>query len=138
MSHKKIKIVFKILQPRDTEPVGNSVIKFAHLDSTVTTFETPLLSSLRKESMNLNHDKERKRMIKNKLNSLIKKRVEINHTESTLSVDNKKNLESAVVMQIKMLEEEIEKIEKQQPVAEYSDQSLIDNIRYTEWQEMRI
>ena len=131
-------VVFQILQPRDTEPVGNSVIKFAHSYSTVTTFETPLLSSLRKESMNLNHDEERKMMIKNKLNSLIKKRVEINRTESTLSVDNKKNLESAVVMQIRMLEEEVQKIERQQQEAEYSAQSLIDNISYTESPGMRI
>ena len=70
-------------------------------------------------------------MIKNKLNSLIKKRVEINQTESTLSVDNKKNLESAVVIQIRMLEEEIKKIEKQQPEVEYSEHSVIDNISYT-------
>ena len=114
------------------------MIKFAHSDSTVTTFETPLLSSLRKESMNLNHDEERKMMIKNKLNSLIKKRVEINQTESTLSVDNKKNLESAVVMQIRMLEEEVQKIERQQQEAEYSAQSLVDNISYTESPGMRI
>ena len=80
----------------------------------------------------MNHDEERKLMIKNKLNSLIKKRVEINQTESTLSVDNKKNLDSAVLMQIRMLEEEIEKIEKQQPESEYRDQSLVTNISYAE------
>lgn len=80
----------------------------------------------------MNHDEERKLMIKNKLNSLIKKRVEINQTESTLSVDNKKNLDSAVLMQIRMLEEEIEKIEKQQPESEYRDQSLVNNISYAE------
>ena len=80
----------------------------------------------------MNHDEERKMMIKNKLNSLIKKRVEINQTESTLSVDNKKNLDSAVLMQIRMLEEEIEKIEKQQPESEYRDQSLVTNISYAE------
>ena len=80
----------------------------------------------------MNHDEERKLMIKNKLNSLIKKRVEINQTESTLSVDNKKNLDSAVLMQIRMLEEEIEKIEKQQPESEYRDQSLVTNISYVE------
>ena len=80
----------------------------------------------------MNHDEERKLMIKNKLNSLIKKRVEINQTESTLSVDNKKNLDSAVLMQIRMLEEEIEKIEKQQPESDYRDQSLVTNISYAE------
>ena len=80
----------------------------------------------------MNHDEERKMMIKNKLNSLIKKRVEINQTESTLSVDNKKNLDSAVLMQIRMLEEEIEKIEKQQPESDYRDQSLVNNISYAE------
>ena len=80
----------------------------------------------------MNHDEERKMMIKNKLNSLIKKRVEINQTESTLSVDNKKNLDSAVLMQIRMLEEEIEKIEKQQPESDYRDQSLVTNISYAE------
>ena len=80
----------------------------------------------------MNHDEERKMMIKNKLNSLIKKRVEINQTESTLSVDNKKNLDSAVLMQIRMLEEEIEKIEKQQPESDYRDQSLVNNISYAD------
>ena len=109
--------------------MGNSVIKFAHSNSSLTSLETPFLSTFRKENMNENHDEERKMMIKNKLNSLIQKRAEITQNQSLLSVDNKKNLESAVVMQIKMLQEEIEKLEKQQKVC--TVHSHISDINYS-------
>jgi len=68
-------------------------------------------------------------MIKSKLNSLIKKRLEITQNQSTISVDNKKNLESAVIMQIKMLQEEIEKLERQKP--DNINQSFFSDISYS-------
>ena len=57
------------------------------------------------------HDEERKKMIKNELNNLIKKRIEIACKESTFSSDNKKNLEIACGMQIKLLQDELNKLD---------------------------
>jgi len=118
-----------ILEPRDNGTVGNSVIKFANSNSSFSSMDDPFLTSIGNQSIKETHDEERKMMIKNKLNSLIKKRLEITQNQSTISVDNKKNLESAVIMQIKMLQEEIEKLERQKP--DNINQSFFSDISYS-------
>ena len=125
--------LFQILEPRDNETVGNSVIKFANSNSTFNSLDDPFFGSLTKQNINEHHDEERKMMIKNKLNSLIKKRLEITQNQSTISFDNKKNLESAFLMQIKMLQEEIEKLERQQP--EFTNHPFFSDISYSMCEE---
>ena len=60
-----------------------------------------------------NHDEERKLMIKNKLKCLVLKRQKMARTSSLLSNDYKSNLESAFNIQIKLLQGELDRLEKQ-------------------------
>ena len=105
------------------------MIKFANSNSTFTSLDDPSFCTFAKQNINENHDKERKLMIKNRLNSLIKKRVEITQNQSTISVDNMKNLESAFLMQIKMLQEEINKLEILKP--EYIEHFFFSDNSYS-------
>ena len=108
-------IHFQILEPRDSGTVGKSVIKFANSKLTLNSkMDDSSFGSLQDICMIEKHDEERKMMIKNKLNSLIQKRMEIAQNQSTLSFENKKNLESAFDIQIKLLQEELDKLERLQ------------------------
>ena len=109
------------------------MIKFANSNSTFNSLDDPFFGSLTKQNINEHHDEERKMMIKNKLNSLIKKRLEITQNQSTISFDNKKNLESAFLMQIKMLQEEIEKLERQK--TECPNHPFFSDISYSMCEE---
>eukprot|EP00092_Neocalanus_flemingeri_P019449 GFUD01021067.1.p1 GENE.GFUD01021067.1~~GFUD01021067.1.p1 ORF type:complete len:534 (-),score=133.20 GFUD01021067.1:41-1642(-) len=105
-----------ILEPQGNETVGKSVIKFANSNSThISNMEDSLLVSFQDHDMIEKHDEERKMMIKNKLNCLIQKSLEISQNQTSISYDNKKNLESAFGIQIRLLQEELDKLERQKP-----------------------
>jgi hypothetical protein len=92
--------------------VGKTVIKLENSNETFcSAMDNSLFGSLEGPEMIEKHDEERKKMIKNELNNLIKKRIEIACNDSTFSSDNKKNLESACGMQIKLLQDELNKLD---------------------------
>jgi len=121
-----------ILEPRDNGTVGKSVIKFANSNSTSimpTLLNSAFLCNFSSQYSAENHDEERNLMIKDKLNSLVQKRLDLSQTTSTVSYDNKKNLESAFDIQIKLLKEELDKLERQK--SEIFQESLESINRYS-------
>ena len=101
----------QIIEPRSKETVGKSVIELENSNESFGLDMYSLFGSLESRETKETHDEKRKNMIKSELNNLIKKKSEISFNDSKFSSDNKQNLESACGMQIKLLQDELNKLD---------------------------
>jgi len=107
----------KILEPRE-DTVGRSVIKHTNTELLPSTSNSnlcftanPFLTSL---ACRTRHDEARKDMIRKRLDSLQQQRQDVQDSQRNISHDNRKSLESAIDLQIKLLQEGLDKLSRQE------------------------
>jgi len=117
----------KILEARDQ---FSSVIKYPchpvkqsyNYNNTLDNYVTPLHTR-----DNIEHNQVRRPMIIKELNQLTQKRIEVIDNQTKISADNKRNLESAFDLQIRMLQGELDKMTREEEIFRINQYSSASN-----------
>lgn len=120
----------KILEPREQvsfrdNTKQNEVLNYHGDYFPALSYVTPLQTIDKRE-----HDEVRKPMIIKQLNQLTQKRFEINQDNANLSVDNKKSMEDDFDLKIMLLQEELNKLTREEEMLKINRYSSASNNPY--------